>query len=91
MYWLPYAELPDGEAALSTSPGSSCAFKELSGARLLSKLDLRSVYNIIRIREGDEWKISFITPADYYEFRVMQNGLANSPSVFQGFMNEVFW
>lgn len=34
---------------------------------------------------------AFITPTGHYEYRVMLYGLANSPSVFQGFMNELFW
>ncbi len=66
------------------------ALEELRGAHILSKLDLRSAYNLIRIREGDEWKMVFITPAGHYEYQVMPYGLSNSPSVFQGFMNEVF-
>ncbi len=64
--------------------------EELRGARTFSKLDLRSEYNLVRIREGDEWKTGFITPSGHYEYQVMPYGLSNSPSVFQGFMNEVF-
>ncbi|XDV29314.1 hypothetical protein PO909_032451 [Leuciscus waleckii] len=66
------------------------AVATLRGARIFSKLDLRSAYYLIRIRDVDECKMKFITPAGHYEYQVMPYGLSNSPSVFQGYMNEVF-
>ncbi len=65
------------------------ALEQLCGARLFTKLDLRSAYNLIRVREGDEWKTAFVTPTGHYEYQVMPYGLANAPSVFQDFMHEV--
>lgn len=59
------------------------ALEELSGARIFTKLDLQSAYNLIRIREGDEWKMAFITPSGHYEYQVMPYGLANSPQFFK--------
>lgn len=52
-------------------------------------LDLLSAYNLVRSREGDEWKTTFITTSSHYEYRVMPYGLANTPSVFQAFFNDV--
>ncbi|KAK3548457.1 hypothetical protein QTP70_013156 [Hemibagrus guttatus] len=65
------------------------ALEHLRGATIFMKLDLRSAYNLIRIREGDEWKTAFITPTGHYEYLVMPYGLANAPSVFQDFIHEV--
>ncbi|KAL0154628.1 hypothetical protein M9458_048891, partial [Cirrhinus mrigala] len=65
--------------------------EELRGAQVLMKLDLRSAYNLVRIRVGDEWKTAFVTPTGHYEYWVLLYGLSISPSVFQTFMNEVFW
>ncbi|KAL0147695.1 hypothetical protein M9458_057004 [Cirrhinus mrigala] len=66
------------------------ALEQLRTARIYTKLDLRSAYNLIRIREGDEWKTAFSTTSGHYEYLVMPFGLANSPSYFQAFVNEVF-
>lgn len=66
------------------------ALKQLRSAQYFTKLDFRSAYNLIRIRQGDEWKTGFSTINGHYEYLVMPFGLANSPSVFQAFINEVF-
>ncbi|XP_016422334.1 RNA-directed DNA polymerase homolog [Sinocyclocheilus rhinocerous] len=65
------------------------ALEQLRDASVFTKLDLRSTYNLIRIREGDKWKTAFVTPAGHYEYCVKPYGLDNAPSVFQDFMNEV--
>ncbi|KAL0183738.1 hypothetical protein M9458_019434, partial [Cirrhinus mrigala] len=66
------------------------ALEQLRSAKYFTKLDLRNAYNLIRIREGDEWKTAFSTTTGHYEYRVMPFGLVNSPSIFQSFINDVF-
>ncbi len=66
------------------------ALEQLRRARYFTKLDLRCAYNLICIREGDEWKTAFSTTTGHYEYLVMPFGLSNSPSVFQAFINDVF-
>ena len=47
-------------------------------------------YNLVRIREGDEWKTAFSTTSGHYEYLVMPYGLMNVPSVFQSFVDQIF-
>ncbi|KAK3562994.1 hypothetical protein QTP86_013260 [Hemibagrus guttatus] len=66
------------------------AQEQLRGVRIFTKLDLRSAYNLVRIREGDEWKTAFHTTHGHYEYRVMPFSLTNAPAVFQALINGVF-
>jgi len=62
----------------------------LCTACTFTKMDLCSVYNLVCIADGDEWKTAFRTRYGSYEFFIMHYGLTNAPASFQRFMNNVF-
>lgn len=63
------------------------SLRQLQGAKIISRFNLRAAYHLIRMRAGDEVLTEFRTHYELYEYRVMPCGLTNAPATCQQFVN----
>ena len=62
----------------------------LEDGKLFIKMDIIWGYNNVCIKEGHEWKATFLTPKGFFEPTVMYFGLCNSPGTFMRMMQTIF-
>ncbi|KAH9317204.1 hypothetical protein KI387_018973 [Taxus chinensis] len=78
------------QMCIDSRPKNDELIDELHGAIYFSKINLRSGYHQIRVRDEDGYKTAFRCHFGHFEFLVMPFGLTNAPATFQSCMNHVF-
>lgn len=81
-----HREVPLLLAPLPLVPAS---LEQLCLSQFFTKLDLCSTYNLVHIRDGDEWKTTIRATSGHYEYCMMPYGFSSTPSVFQRLNNDV--
>src|SRR5258706_1698259 len=64
---------------------------QVKGSQYFSKFDMKSGYNQLQIKEGQEWLTAFITPHGVFQLNVMTFGFMNAPPVFQRFVDDLLY
>jgi hypothetical protein len=65
--------------------------EQFGSAKIFTKTDLRGAYNLVRVKERDEWMTTFCTRYGHFKYPLMPFGLTNALAVFQHIMNDMFW
>jgi transposase InsO family protein len=71
-------------------PNIDILISRAASGKFFSKIDLKSGYYQIRVRDQDVAKTGFVVPSGHYEFAVMPFGLSNAPRTFQRAMDQLF-
>jgi hypothetical protein len=87
---MDYCALDEVTVKNNPLPRIDDLFDQLRGACVFSKIDLRSGYHQLKVRECDIPKTAFISRYGLYKFTVMSFGLTNAPAYFMYMMNKVF-
>ena len=72
-------------------PLISRLLQQLGQAKIFTNIDLRGAYNLVRMKEGDEWKTAFRSRYGHFEYNVMPFGLTNALAIIQHMMNDIFY
>jgi hypothetical protein len=64
--------------------------EQVGSAKIFTKIDLRGAYNLVQVKDGDEWKTTFCSRYGHLKYSAMPFGLNNAPAVFRYMMNDIF-